>query len=661
MRTFQVSFTGDYLNEDGELAYPDMAPAGLNQVPYIRTDYLRDIAPTRGDPTYWDRLYELEIQPQHVARANAIVIFRPWVKASAFAQGAAELVAFARAGAGVDKINLDACTANDVAVFNAPDSLTHSTASSAFLFMLALAKRLPEQERMARSGCWEGQPQIMGDDLVGKTLGIAGLGKSGTELARLARAFGMRIIAFSPSCTPEQAAEAGVILMPTLEQVLRESDFFSLHSRLSERTRRMIGERELRMLKPSAFFINVARGEMVDQPVLVRALRERWFAGAGLDVFEVEPAPAGDPILALDNVILTPHWLPATRYASRGTMQVMVAGILAVRVGKCPTMWSIPRCWSDRNSWRSWRVTRKTKAFLCRVEQGVRWADAEFSRHAQELLGDLHFDIHTQVEELFEQAELLAPLENPAGLGGFCFEVARHPKPPALKRKEQARRIQRSAVQGVGGAQEGQNQPERLHIIVAAQDPVSALFVNLAPVIARQVSEQAAITPGQRKRVAKVEQHPSALLRMRVVINAAADVVDHRRQAEHPAMGSGQIMQGAGEIQQLARDMSHAVLMLDGPETPMHPPPDGVMLVADRAVETAIKQGCCTHRGQLIQAIRTSDLCPVKIMKVWQTLLIFLSSFPCSHKSLDSNISADQLQSIDLSIHILSTMYEDRV
>ena len=316
MNVLNVFFTGDYLDESGRLAYPDMSWDKLNEFPFIKNDYLRDLGPTQGDATYWDRLYELQIQPHHVAMANVIVIFRPWVKASAFSEGATNLVALARAGAGVDKIDLDACTANDVAVFNAPDSLTHSTASSALLFILALSKRLNEQQHMVRSGSWKGQPSIMGDELIGKTLGIAGLGKSGMELARLAQAFKMHVIAWSPSCDPEQAAAAGVTLMPTLDAVLRESDFFSLHRRLTDRTRRMIGERELRMLKPTAYFINVARGEMVDQPVLVRALRERWLAGAGLDVFENEPVPADDPILSLENVIATPHWLPATRYAS---------------------------------------------------------------------------------------------------------------------------------------------------------------------------------------------------------------------------------------------------------------------------------------------------------------------------------------------------------
>ena len=202
--------------------------------------------------------------------------------------------------------------------------------------MLALAKRLPEQERLVRTGRWDLQAQTMGADLPGKTLGIVGFGASGRELARLARPWGMRIIAYSPRANPADAAALGVSLVASLDALLAAADFVSLHNRLDASTRGMIGERELRLLKPHACFVNVARGEIVDQAVLVRALRERWFAAAGLDVFEHEPLPPGDPLLALDNVILTPHWLPSTRDAARLTMETMANGMLAAARGRVP-------------------------------------------------------------------------------------------------------------------------------------------------------------------------------------------------------------------------------------------------------------------------------------------------------------------------------------
>ncbi len=334
MRKFQLRFTGDYLDRNGDVAYGDIGRAALGRCPWIEIGFLFDQKP--DDESYWDRLYSLEIKPHHIADANGLIIFRPWVRASAFAGGAADLVVIGRAGAGYDKIDLEACTANDVAVFYAPDTLTHSTASAALLFMLALAKRLPEQERLARSGCWNGQSALRGLDLTGLTLGIIGLGKTGAELARLVAPFAMRILAYSPHADRDQAEALKVTLVSSLEDVLEAADFVSLHCRLQPHNHRMLGEREFRLMKPTAYFVNVGRGELVDQSSLVRALGERWIAGAGLDVFEVEPLPADDPLLALDNVILTPHWLPSTTQAAQATASRMANGILNAAQGREP-------------------------------------------------------------------------------------------------------------------------------------------------------------------------------------------------------------------------------------------------------------------------------------------------------------------------------------
>ena len=336
MTRFRVRYTGDYLDETGAVGVGDIALDLYDGVPFVDVGFLRDQSPEPGDAGYWDRLYSLQIEPAHVAAAEGIVIFRPWVKAGAFAAADPGLVVIGRAGAGIDKIDLAACTANDVAVFNAPDTLTHATAASAFLLMLALAKRLPAQEALVRTGRWDLQPLTMGADLPGKTLGIVGLGASGRELARLAAPWGMRLRAFSPRADPAAAAALGVGLAPSLAALLAEADFVSLHNRLDARSRGMIGAAELGLMQPGAYFINVARGEIVDQAALVEALRARRIAGAGLDVFEVEPLPAGDPLLALDNVSLTPHWLPSTRDAARLTMSLISRGMLRAAQGLVP-------------------------------------------------------------------------------------------------------------------------------------------------------------------------------------------------------------------------------------------------------------------------------------------------------------------------------------
>jgi phosphoglycerate dehydrogenase-like enzyme len=335
MTPFKLFFTGDYLDESGKVKVGDIGLETLAASGYVEADFLRDQSPKQGDATYWDRLYSLQITPEHVAQANGIVIFRPWVKPSAFAKGAENLVVFARAGAGYDKIDLAACTANDVVVFNAPDTLTHSTASAAFTLLLALAKKLPQQQSLVRTGRWDRQPEFTGDDLIGKTLGIIGLGKTGTELARLVMPFHMHLLAYSPNADPLHAESLNVQLVG-LETLLRASDFVSLHCRLEDRTRGMLGQRELKLLKSTAYLINVARGELIHEKVLEQALREKWFAGAGLDVFETEPLPLTSPLLELDNVILTPHWLPSTHRAAYATQDVVVRNVLRVAQGLLP-------------------------------------------------------------------------------------------------------------------------------------------------------------------------------------------------------------------------------------------------------------------------------------------------------------------------------------
>src|SRR5262249_28717835 len=154
--------------------------------------FIREQAPRPDDPGYWQRFYSLEVKPEHIADVDGLVVLRPWVKRGTFARGAGDLVVIGRSGAGYDKIDVAACTENDVALFTAPLALNHSTASSALLFMLALAKRLPEQERVARRGTWEEQAAVMGSEIQGRTLGIIGLGHSGRELVRLVAPFAMR-------------------------------------------------------------------------------------------------------------------------------------------------------------------------------------------------------------------------------------------------------------------------------------------------------------------------------------------------------------------------------------------------------------------------------------------------------------------------------------
>jgi phosphoglycerate dehydrogenase-like enzyme len=331
---FRIAFTGDFLDEGGQSAYGDVG-LSLLQKNSIEWSFLLDQSPPKSDPGYWERFYTLEVKPEHIIGMNGLVVLRPAVKRSTFAGGAADLVVIGRSGAGYDKIDLEACTENDVALFNAPMALHHSTASAALLLMLALAKKLRQHQDITRQGRWDLQPKIMGSEIRGRTLGIIGLGHSGRELARLVAPFSMTVLSYSPHADPAQARELGVRLT-ALEETLREADFISFHCRLTAETRHMVGAEQLAWMKPTAYLVNVARGALVDQEALVQTLRVRRIAGAALDVFEVEPLPRHDPLHQLDNVILTPHWLASTDDVWRATGQAMAEGMIRVSRGEIP-------------------------------------------------------------------------------------------------------------------------------------------------------------------------------------------------------------------------------------------------------------------------------------------------------------------------------------
>jgi phosphoglycerate dehydrogenase-like enzyme len=335
MRPFDVFYSGDFLDASGKVATGYCGEDLLQAAPYVRHGFFMDQSPVTLGAAYGEKFYSMQMEPHHLAAADGIVIIRPYVRRATFALGADRLVVIGRAGVGTDKIDLAACTENDVAVFNAPDSLTHSTASAAMVLLLALAKQLPAQELMARSGDWRAQAKVTGNDLVGQTLGIVGLGRISWELIRLLEPFGMRVIAYSKHCSLEEAARRKVQLVD-LDMLLRESDYVSLHCALNDSTRSFFGAREFELMKPSAYFINTGRGELVRQEEMVHVLQRQRIAGAGLDVFVHEPLAATNPLTTLKNVILTPHWLPTTHRVVRLVSVAMAEGILRATRGQVP-------------------------------------------------------------------------------------------------------------------------------------------------------------------------------------------------------------------------------------------------------------------------------------------------------------------------------------
>jgi phosphoglycerate dehydrogenase-like enzyme len=190
-------------------------------------------------------------------------------------------------------------------------SAGHPPAELTWALILALARHLvPETAAMRTNGAWQ---STVGEDLHGQTLGIIGLGKIGTMVARVAQAFGMRVLAWSENLTAERAVAAGVELAASKEDLLERSDVVTIHLVLSERTRGLIGAADLRRMRPTARLINTARAPIVDQEALVQALRGHWIAGAAVDVFEEEPLPAHDVLRTLPNLLATPHLGYVTR------------------------------------------------------------------------------------------------------------------------------------------------------------------------------------------------------------------------------------------------------------------------------------------------------------------------------------------------------------
>jgi phosphoglycerate dehydrogenase-like enzyme len=335
VRTFHIAITGDFLDERGESAYGDLQLSALEKTGYVEWRFIRELSPRAGDSKFWQRLYSLEVTAEQLAGADGLIVLRPWVKGAVLADVADRLLVIGRSGAGYDKIDVAACTEHDLALFNAPLALNHATASAGLLFMLALAKRLPAQQQVLRRGQWQLQSQVMGSEIEGRTLGIVGLGHSGRELARLVTPFAMNVLAYSPHADANQARAAGVRLT-TLDELLTTADFVSLHARLTAENHQLIGRRELALMKSTAYLINVARGELVDQGALVDALRSDQIAGAALDVFEHEPLAPNDPLLELENVIATPHWLASTKDVFAATSRAMRDGMLRAARGEVP-------------------------------------------------------------------------------------------------------------------------------------------------------------------------------------------------------------------------------------------------------------------------------------------------------------------------------------
>jgi phosphoglycerate dehydrogenase-like enzyme len=229
-------------------------------------------------------------------------------------------------GTGTDNVDLAAAARRGITVTNTPGVSAPAVAEHTLALLLAAARRLPQVDAATRRAEWPRGDVVL---LAGKTLGVIGLGAIGRCFARLGAGIGMRVLAWTMHPKPDAGFE-----LVALDELLQRSDAVSLHLRLSPETRGFIGRRELDRMKRSAILVNTARGALVDQAALVAALAERRIAAAGLDVFETEPLPAGDPLMRLDNVVLTPHSAGVATEALEAGLQLAVANIWSFVEGR---------------------------------------------------------------------------------------------------------------------------------------------------------------------------------------------------------------------------------------------------------------------------------------------------------------------------------------
>lgn len=319
-KNYRVGITHDFLNPDGTLGFGDIGLDALSRNRRIRSEFLPD--------------FGAELPPSVASDFDALLVLSPRVTQKTLA-GGDRLAIVARFGVGYDNIDVAACTENGVLLTITPSGVRRPVAVAALTYLLALAHKLLVKDRLTRDGRWGEKLAHMGLGLTGRTLGLIGLGNIGREIARVVAPLEMRLVTFDPFISSAAAGVVGAELLP-LDTLLAEADFVCVCCALTPTTLHLLDAARLALMKPTAYLINVARGPIVDQTALTRVLQERRIAGAALDVFEQEPISLDDPLLKLDNVILSPHAICWTDECFRGNGLSACESILEVAAGRAP-------------------------------------------------------------------------------------------------------------------------------------------------------------------------------------------------------------------------------------------------------------------------------------------------------------------------------------
>jgi D-3-phosphoglycerate dehydrogenase / 2-oxoglutarate reductase len=275
-----------------------------------------------------------------LADADALIVRSATRVDAALLEAAPRLRIVARAGTGVDNVDVPASSARGVLVVNTPGANSISVAEHTLALMLALARLVPAADRAMKDARWE-KKRFLGNELRGKVLGVAGLGRIGQEVARRARPFGMQILAHDPFISVEVAAGIGSVELVSLDALCERADYITLHLPLTPETRHLFDDARFARCKPGLRIINTARGELIDEAALARALHEGRIAGAGLDVLSAEPPPADHPLLSPPNTVFTPHMAGPTWQSWPRRFGNAYANIARVQRGE-PPQWVVP-------------------------------------------------------------------------------------------------------------------------------------------------------------------------------------------------------------------------------------------------------------------------------------------------------------------------------
>ena len=329
-RKVRIGITRDLFDKDGKSISLGPGPTLLDEMPNVEWEMFPEYLP--------------EVSPEHARGFDMVITYAPkWTPRTL--AGNDQLLSLLRGGVGYDMVDVPACTNAGVALFIIPPAVRRPVATGIMAFILALSTRLRIKDKLAREGQWEvGRKECPGVGLTGKTLGSIGVGNIGHEMFMLAKPFGMKHIAYDPYITPEAVADVDVKLVD-MDTVLAESDFVNISCPLSKKTRHLIGEKELKKMKKTAFLINTARGPIVDEAALIKALKEGWIQGAGIDVFEQEPTPPDNPLLKLENAIFATHAICMTDEFFITMWQEIAKQISQLIYGEKPATLVNPEVW----------------------------------------------------------------------------------------------------------------------------------------------------------------------------------------------------------------------------------------------------------------------------------------------------------------------------